>query len=166
MVVLFLWLGTSHEPQIAGSSNTIRIAKQPVTNAPTQAAPPSAPPSYAAPETIRSAEEIVGIGAVLSRPDAENGVVQITRVLPNSPAETAGLVGPLNIYKVDGISLQGVSLADCVGMLRGPAGSKVRLEVGKPLEEGTFEVEMIRQRVVVPSGEPRFRPIPPPPISQ
>ena len=126
-------------------------------------APAAFPPSSPAPEGVRPQEEIFGIGAVLSRPNTEDGVVQITRVLPNSPAEAAGLFGPLNIYKVDGVSLSGRSLQDSVAMLRGPAGTRVRLEVGKPLQEETFEVEVTRQRVIVPGGERPYRRIPEPP---
>ncbi len=163
-MVVCLWLARSRHLSSATPAQTTAVKTQIVSNVPIRVTvTPPTPPSVPGPEPFQPPpEEIVGIGAVLSRPNVENGVVQITRVLPNSPAEAAGLFGPLNIYKVDGISLQGLSLQECVGMLRGAAGTQVQLEVGKPSENGTFEVEVTRQRVVLPNSEPRLRRIPPP----
>ncbi|HUR44383.1 MAG TPA: PDZ domain-containing protein [Candidatus Saccharimonadales bacterium] len=87
---------------------------------------------------------VVGVGAQLSRPKGQNGITQIIGVLPGSPAEKAGLKPPLNVYAVDGVALTGVSLQDCVKMIRGAAGSKVRLELSAPEDDQPFTVELIR----------------------
>jgi C-terminal processing protease CtpA/Prc len=98
-------------------------------------------------------EEIVGIGAVLAQkgPDADNGWVEIRGVLPDSPAALAGLSPPLIIHKVDNVSVEGMRLAECVQLVRGPIGSRIRLELSKPTEEGRFTVELTRDRVKVSS---------------
>lgn len=159
LILLALLLRSRSSPKPVSSVTPPAVTNQPTiltkieNPAPASAFPPPAP----VPEDGAPRDEIVGIGAVLSRPDAENGVVQITKVLPNSPAEAAGLFGPLNIYKVDGISLHGVSLQQCVAMLRGAIGTKVRLELGRPFEEEKFQVEVTRQRVIVPNGARQFR---------
>ena len=164
MVFLLVCLWLARHSQSATPAEPVAVKTEAVVAAPPQVAvtPPPTPPPVSAPQAIRPQEEIVGIGAVLSKPDPENDAVQITGVLPNSPAEAAGLFAPLVIYKIDGISLKGLSLQECVGMVRGVAGTQVQLEVGKPSENGTFEVEVTRQRVVVPNSEPRLRRIPPP----
>jgi S1-C subfamily serine protease len=95
-----------------------------------------------------SPEEIVGIGAVL-RGDNRTGTVRIVDVLPDSPAFRAGLTSGLIIQKVDGVEIAGLGLVKCVSLLRGPAGSKVRVEVIDPDAESTNVVELIRQRVKV-----------------
>lgn len=94
------------------------------------------------------AEEIVGIGAVL-RSESRTGTVRIVDVLPDSPAFQAGLVSGLIIQKVDDSDLAGMKLSACVNLLRGPIGSKVRVEVVDPEAESTNVVELIRQRVKV-----------------
>jgi len=158
MVFLLVCLWLARHSQSATPAEPVASKPEPIA----VVTPPPNPPPLPAPQPFQPTTEIVGIGAVLSKPDAENGAVQITGILPNSPAEAAGLFAPLNIYKVDGISLKGLSLQECVGMLRGAAGTQVQLEVGKPSENGTFEVEVTRQRVAVPNSEPRLRRIPPP----
>lgn len=93
-------------------------------------------------------EEIVGIGAVL-RSDNRTGAVRIVNVLPDSPAFQAGLTSGLIIKKVDDSDIAGMRLSECVNLLRGPIGSKVRVEVVDPEAESTNVVELIRQRVKV-----------------
>jgi C-terminal processing protease CtpA/Prc len=94
--------------------------------------------------------EIAGIGLALARPNTANGVVSIQRVLPDSPAAAAGLWPLLAIHRVNGVELAGRSMAECVGLIRGPVGTKVELELSEPLQmDQTFTVELIRQRIAV-----------------
>lgn len=92
-------------------------------------------------------QELVGIGAELVRPNVANGVVQIVRVLPGSPAELAGLKPPLNVHKVDGVALLRLPLSETVRLIRGPVGTKVRLELSEVLQDETFTVELTRQKL-------------------
>src|SRR5687767_12958334 len=104
------------------------------TNAlPSAPAPP--PPStqaqalFAIPPGIRQpTDEVFGIGAVIKRDD-NTGENMITGVVPNSPAAAAGLAGDFIIRKIDDTLADGMSLQECVNLVRGPAGTKVRLEL-------------------------------------
>ena len=105
------------------------------------------PPPMVAPDSGVGVREVVGIGVELRRPNVENGVPQIQRVLPGSPAEQEGLTPGLNIHKVDGISLRGVSLSEITHLIRGPAGTKVRLELYEGVDGEKFTVELTRQKL-------------------
>ncbi len=71
----------------------------------------------------------VGIGAVLDT--STNGAV-IVRVLPNSPAEKAGLKAGEIIATVNGQSVTGLAVDQIVTKVRGPAGSSVTLGLAEP----------------------------------
>ena len=100
-----------------------------------------------APEPEVGEPEVVGIGAELVRPNVANGIVQIVRVLPGSPAELAGLQPPLNVHKVDGVALLGLPFSESVRLIRGPVGTKVRLELSEVLQDEKFTVELTRQKL-------------------
>ena len=147
LLIIALWPRAHTNPASSKTNATDAIN----TDAELAAAPEIPPPPV---QTLRPErgpmppEEIVGIGAVL-RPDNRTGAIQIVNVLPDSPAFQAGLTSGLIIQKVDDIEMAGLGLAKCVSLLRGPAGSKVRLEVIDPEAESTNVVELIRQRVKV-----------------
>lgn len=94
--------------------------------------------------------EAVGVGTALAA-DEKSGLVRITEVMPKSPASRAGLSGGFLIRKVNGVAVAGKTLQQCLELLRGPAGTKVRLELVKPGGEETTTVELTRQRFRVPS---------------
>lgn len=71
----------------------------------------------------------VGIGAVLDT--STNGAV-IVRVLPNSPAEKAGLKAGEIIASVDGQSVTGLTVSEIVTKVRGPEGTSVTLGLTEP----------------------------------
>lgn len=71
--------------------------------------------------------EMSGIGASLnSDPD---GRVHVTSVREDGPAEHAGMLADDVITAIDGKSAEGMSVQDCVQLLRGPAGTEVRVTV-------------------------------------
>jgi carboxyl-terminal processing protease len=57
------------------------------------------------------------------------GALQVTAVAPGSPAEAAGLGRGDQIRRIDGRALRDVSLEQALRLLRGDAGSSVRLSV-------------------------------------
>ena len=147
-IIYFAWLLGIRKPNVAVGN------KQSEPTAATNSAPVSvsevatnpAPP-LVAPESGIGVRDVVGIGVELRRPDVENGVAQIQRVLPGSPAEREGLTPGLNVHKVDGISLRGVSLSEITHLIRGPAGTKVRLELYEGVDGEKFTVELTRQKL-------------------
>ncbi len=100
-------------------------------------------------ETLAPVREIVGIGIVLEA-DQKNGVVRIGRILPESPAAAAGLTGGLVLNSMNDISAAGKTPAECLTILRGPSGTKLRLELNDP-QGKTITVELVRQKFRIES---------------
>ena len=90
--------------------------------------------------------EIVGVGLMLRNDDGEHAVV-IEQVVPNSPAAEAHITRGMIISKMDDVSLEGKSLAEYVNLIRGPAGTKVRLEMVLPEHSQTNTVELTRRQL-------------------
>jgi hypothetical protein len=95
--------------------------------------------------------EMFGIGVRLDLSE-QTGALEITKVLPESPAAKAGLSAGLIIQKIDGVQASGKSLAEYLTLLRGPAGTKVRLELFSPGRKETNTVELTRQKYVPLNG--------------
>jgi carboxyl-terminal processing protease len=89
--------------------------------------------------------EFVGVGIAL-RSDTRTHAAVIQDIIPNSPAAEAGITNGLSVSKVDGVSLAGKPLAECVKLIRGPAGSTVQLELVTPDRSQTNTVELTRQK--------------------
>lgn len=92
--------------------------------------------------------EIVGIGARLDL-DEKSKELKIAGTIPNSPADKAGLSGRIVIRSIDGTTVAGKSLAECLNLLRGPAGSTIRLEIDQEGQSKT--VELKRQKYQIDS---------------
>lgn len=89
-------------------------------------------------------ERYAGIGIELGEQDHK---VIIVEALPNTPAAKAGLSRGLVIQKIDGTSTDGKSLKECADLGRGPAGSKVKLEMVDLTKNRTNTVELIREGI-------------------
>jgi CubicO group peptidase (beta-lactamase class C family) len=98
--------------------------------------------------TMMPVREIVGIGTALDL-DQRTRTLRIARILPDSPASQAGLSAGLIVKTIDGSPAAGKSLVECVGLLRGPVGTKVRLELIDEGREGAKTVELTRQRFLI-----------------
>jgi D-alanyl-D-alanine-carboxypeptidase/D-alanyl-D-alanine-endopeptidase len=103
------------------------------------------------PENIRYiVREIVGVGVALDA-DKKTGLLRITTVYPKSPAAQAGLSAGLLIQKINGISVEGKEVRECVAMLGGPPGGAVELEISDPDGKETRTVEVTRQKFITSS---------------
>jgi hypothetical protein len=102
--------------------------------------------NLAPPPGLRSQQEVVGIGAVL-KTDANTGAIMITGTVPNSPAAAAGLSGDFLVRKIDDVATDGMKLPECVNLIRGPVGSKVRLELFDLDAHEAKTVELTRQKL-------------------
>ena len=69
------------------------------------------------------------------------------QVLPDTPAAEAGLSGGNVVQKIDGIPTDGKPPQQCVDLVRGPAGSQVKLELVDPTRNQTNTVELTRGMV-------------------
>lgn len=78
-----------------------------------------------------------GIGVWLKEKD---GTLEIVSVLPGTPAMAGGLERGDVILEVGDKPIDAERLDDAVGMIKGPAGSKVSLQIDRSGEELTFEI--------------------------
>jgi carboxyl-terminal processing protease len=67
------------------------------------------------------------------------------------PADQAGLQPDDIILSINGISIQGWSLDESVALLRGEVGTPVTVEIYRPSEEDQFVVDIVRERVELPT---------------
>jgi carboxyl-terminal processing protease len=94
--------------------------------------------------------EFEGIGARVGWNEEADTLV-ITEPFENQPAWQAGLRRGDLILAVDGESIVGMGLAAAVEQIRGPEGSTVVLTVQSPGETTTSEVEIVRDRLDIPT---------------
>jgi carboxyl-terminal processing protease len=88
-----------------------------------------------------------GIGATI-RLDDENRLT-IIDAQADRPAFKAGLRPGDIILKVDGESVENLSLYEGVALIRGPAGSTVVLTISRPGEPKPFEVAVVRAKIEI-----------------
>lgn len=96
--------------------------------------------------------DLEGIGAELRY---RNNRVEIVSPLKGSPAEKAGLLPEDWIVEVDGESIENFSLHETVERIRGPKGTSVQITVIRKQVNEPVTVEIVRQKVHVPSVDMR-----------
>lgn len=87
-----------------------------------------------------------GIGAEVTM---RNGRVTIVAPIKGSPAEKAGLRPEDQVIKVNGKSLEGMSLHEAVEKIRGPKGTKVKLEIMRPGRSDLLDVSVVRDEIPI-----------------
>jgi carboxyl-terminal processing protease len=92
--------------------------------------------------------EFFGIGVTLGL-NKDNQPVAVT-VFDKTPAKRAGLKTGDVFTAVDGARKASWNLDDFVALVRGPAGTKVTLEVTRPNTK-PFNVTLTRERIAVPN---------------
>jgi len=99
--------------------------------------------------------EYEGIGATV-RQNEEFGGLELVSIIEGSPAEEAGLRSGDVIVQVEGQDVTPLSQNEIIAMVRGPAGTAVRLGIRRPGVEGILTFEVVRQRINVPSVSSRM----------
>ncbi len=84
-----------------------------------------------------------GIGVEL---DVVDGALVVLTPLKDSPAEAAGLKPLDEIVAVDGVSVMGMTFAEVLSAIKGPAGSKVALTIERKGEE-QLVLNIVRQTI-------------------
>ena len=95
-----------------------------------------------------------GIGALVNL--SESQALEIVRVFKGSPAEQEGIRAGDQVIAVDERSIVGLSLDEMVALVRGPAGSEVKLTVVRSGVEDPFEVAVTRAQIEIPLVESRM----------
>ncbi|MDI7249223.1 MAG: PDZ domain-containing protein, partial [Bacillota bacterium] len=98
-------------------------------------------------------EEYEGMGVTL---EVRGGSPVVVSTFPDSPAEQAGVLAGDRLLEVDGKPLKGMAPEAVAGLLRGPAGTPVRLLVMREGWEDPREIVVVREKIVIPSVESRM----------
>ncbi len=93
---------------------------------------------------------IYGIGVVLSELSDRSGFV-ILKVYEDTPAEREGLIAGDVIKSADGLITSGITLSELVSRVRGEEGTYVNLTVYRESEDLTFDVDVPREKINVPT---------------
>ena len=91
----------------------------------------------------------VGIGVTIQQDEHGYLIVKLTQ---DGPAEEAGLLAGDVIVAVDGTSIVGMPMDEGKALVKGEAGTKVRITVLRDQQEKTFIVERKTVKTVVASG--------------
>ena len=95
-----------------------------------------------------------GVGAELGENSSNN--LQIIAPIAGTPAATAGLQAQDLIAAINGASTTGMSVDAAVSKIRGPAGSKVTLQIVRGNQALTFTIT--RENITVPSVTTKMLP--------
>lgn len=85
-----------------------------------------------------------GIGAEVS---IKNGHLTVVSPIKGSPAEKAGIRSEDQILRVNGKSLEGLTVQEAVSHIRGPKGSKVQLEIIRPGSSEVQKISVVRDEI-------------------
>lgn len=94
-----------------------------------------------------------GVGIVLLTRD---GQFYVNEVYPGGPAEAAGVHAFDRVLAVDGKATGGMTEEDVSAMIRGPAGTRVTLTLGRPGETQPVVVTIVREPITVPGVASRM----------
>lgn len=89
-----------------------------------------------------------GIGVEV---DYRSEFVTILAPIEGSPAERAGIKAGDQILAINGKSVRGEPIDKLVGLMRGPAGSKVRILLRRPGVADPIQMELVREEIHVQS---------------
>ena len=94
--------------------------------------------------------EYEGIGATVRQDEVTGGLILVS-IMPESPAEKAGLQAGDEIIEVDGENVTGLTQNEIIALVRGPAGTTVHLGIQRGDSEELLEFDVERARILVPS---------------
>ena len=102
-------------------------------------------------EVIESTEGIYyGIGAYIGV-DQETGYCKITKVMPDTPAEEAGIMAEDLIVAVDGENMLNVGSSEIVTYIKGPEHTTVDMTLYREGEPEYVEVTVERRKIETPT---------------
>jgi carboxyl-terminal processing protease len=97
-----------------------------------------------------TAGRYAGIGVVVGV-DEKDQLITVVSPFEGSPGEKAGILPGDKIIKVNDFEVQGDDLDEAVSMIKGPAGTTVKLTLYRKQEQKTFDVEVERANIDYPT---------------
>ena len=97
-------------------------------------------------------DSVVGIGVSLGA-DNNTGALKIMNVVPAGPADNAGVKAGLLLRKVEDVEMKGKGVVDAVALVRGPVGSKVKLDLVDPTDNTIRHFEITREEIKIGRGK-------------
>lgn len=97
--------------------------------------------------TSQTSGELTGVGMRLDQ-DEKTKVITVAEPMENSPALRAGIQAGDQILMIDDRSTEGMTVADAAKLIRGPEGTKVRLQISRP-GRSKMELTITRARIEV-----------------
>ncbi len=91
-------------------------------------------------------QQFTGIGVEISN---RTGVLKILSLLPDTPAYKTGLDADDEILAVNGESTSEMTIFCAVSKITGPKGTKVTLTIRRPITGQTWDVTIVRDKIVV-----------------
>jgi carboxyl-terminal processing protease len=91
-----------------------------------------------------------GIGVVVTS-DPKDKLVTVVTAYEGAPGALAGLQAGDKFMKINGLDVSGASLDDVTSMTKGQAGTAVRITVYRAGEDRTFDVNVVRQKIDIPT---------------
>jgi len=109
--------------------------------------------AYLTPEENKSVQESMqgnfeGVGMYI---EERNNLPTVEAPIPNTPAEKAGIQARDVIMAVDGRDVTQMTTDQVAALVRGPAGTQVRLTLLRPGQQTPFDVTLTRAKIDVPS---------------
>ena len=83
--------------------------------------------------------EFSGIGVTIATID-DTGEIEVVTVIPNSPAESAGVMPGDIFYEIDGQAVTGMTQAELSAIVPGPRGTVIAITFKRDSELVTFEI--------------------------
>lgn len=102
--------------------------------------------------TAGMSAEYEGIGASVQL-NEEAGGLELVSIMPESPAEQAGLRAGDTIVEVGGDDITALTQQEIIAQVRGPAGTTVVLGILRAGEPAILQIEVTRARISVPTVE-------------
>lgn len=99
--------------------------------------------------------EFEGIGASV-RTDAD-GYFTIVQPYDDSPAQAAGILPGDVVLEVDDQAVKGMATMNVISLIRGPAGTVVRLLIYRPTTGESFVAQVTRRKIAIQSVQIELR---------
>lgn len=102
-------------------------------------------------EQTRGSFDGLGIQVVMDNEGPDKGFVKVIAPIDNTPAQRAGITTNDLITEIDGAPVQGMTIDEAIGKLKGAKGTPIEITVVRNRDKPAFKVKLVRDVVRVPA---------------